>query len=80
MQHMVQSMENHNTQSITTAAALVRSAWESLHQIRREQIAGKQRYKLDKREDDIKLRLLSPEEETKIQQIKGKGYSKCKDK
>ena len=80
MQHMVQSIEQQDPQFITTAAALVRSAWEDVNQIRREQIADKQRAKLDKRQDDVRPRLLTAEEENKIKQGQGKGKGKGKGK
>jgi biotin-(acetyl-CoA carboxylase) ligase len=81
MQQLVKSLEQGDPQVITTAGALIRSAWEDLHQARRENLAGRQRAKLDKRADDIKPRLLTAEEETKINQSyqsKGKGKGKGK--
>ena len=68
MQHMVHSLETHDPQGIQVAAGFVRSAWEDLNQGRRELFAGRQRNKLDKRTDDNRPRLLTREEEIKIQQ------------
>ena len=65
---------------MNNATALIRSAWEDLRQMRRDKIAGRQRAKLDKRPDDIKPRLLSAEEEAKINQVKGKRKGKGKGK
>ena len=78
MQQLVQSLEKGDPKIVTTAAGLIRSAWEDLHQMRRDNIAGKQRSKLDKRPDDVKPRLLGAEEESKMNQGKGKGKGKGK--
>ena len=48
------------------AAALTRSAFEDLTDLRRKTLAGYQASKLDPREDASTLRLLSPEEERRI--------------
>lgn len=77
MQHMVAAMEG-DRHGVNTAAALARSAWEDLHQMRREHLAGRQRSKLQKREDDQKPRLLTAEEEAKITLNRGKGKGKGK--
>lgn len=80
MHHLVHSLETQDPQGTQVAAAYVRSAWEDLHQARRDLLAGRQKYKLEKREDDNRARLLTKEEEAKIQQAprfpKGKtqGY------
>ena len=63
MVHMVETKEPEN---IKYTAALVRSAWEDCHQSRRALLAGKERVKLDKRQDDTRARLLSKEEESKL--------------
>ena len=66
MQQLVQSLEQGDPKVITEEGALIRSAWEDIHQMRRDNIAGKQRAKLDKRTGHIKPSLLTAEEETKI--------------
>jgi hypothetical protein len=48
------------------AAALTRSAFEDLTDLRRKTLAGFQASRLDPREDASQLRLLSPEEERRI--------------
>ena len=50
-------------------AANLRSAWEDTQQHRRDLFAGKQAYKLDKREDDNRPRLLTDVENKKIQRF-----------
>ena len=80
MQQIVQSLQKGDPKIVTTAAALIRSAWEDLHQMRRDNIAGRQRSQLDKRPDDVKPRLLSAEKESNINQVKGKGKGKGKGK
>lgn len=70
MHTLVHALETNNPASISTAAAFVRSAWEDIHQLRREMIAGKGRSKLDRRTDDNRARLLTTEEEHKVQQAR----------
>jgi hypothetical protein len=65
-----------NHPSFLTAAALIRSAWEDLHEIRRRDLVGNQAHKLEKREDSSQLRLLSEGEEKTISLRKGKGKGK----
>ena len=80
MHHLAHSLETQDPQGTQVAAAYVRSAWEDLHQSRRDLLAGRQKYKLEKREDDNRARLLTKEEEAKIQQTprfpkgKSQGY------
>ena len=66
MHALVHNQETNEREAVATAAALVRSAWEDLQQQRRHILAGKQAFKLDKRTDDTRPRLLSKEEEQKI--------------
>jgi len=70
MEHAMHSLadfvETNNKQSLLHTAAWVRSAWEDLHQQRRATLAGKQSFKLEKRTDDNRARLLTQEEEAKI--------------
>ena len=63
---------------LLSAAALVRSTFEDLKEMRRKEFAGREAYKLDKREDASSLRLLSPAEEKLISGPKGKGKGKGK--
>jgi hypothetical protein len=62
---------------LLAAAALVRSSFEDMTDLRRRTLAGYQSNKLDPREDSSQLRLLSPEEERRIKPVgKGKGKGK----
>ena len=62
---------------LLAAAALVRSSYEDLTDLRRRTLVGYQANKLDPREDSSQLRLLSPEEERRIKPLgKGKGKGK----
>ena len=61
---------------LLSAAALVRSTFEDLKDLRRKEFAGREAYKLDKREDASSLRLLSPAEEKLISGPRGKGKGK----
>ena len=71
MQHMVQSIETINANFNKTAAALIRSAWEDIQQLRREHLAGNQRELLNKRPDDLQPQLLTDNEEANIRQADG---------
>lgn len=66
MNAMVHSQETNSREQLGQAAAWVRSAWEDILQQRRHLLAGKQSFKLDKRTDDTRTRLLNKEEEDKI--------------
>ena len=63
---LVNSQEKEDRQSIAQAAAFIRSSWEDTQQLRKNIMAGKQSYKLDKRQDDDRPRLLTKEEEQRI--------------
>ena len=63
---LVHHLESGDRQSLGAAAAYIRSTWEDLQQQRRGLLAGRQSFKLDRRTDDNKARLLSKEEEQKI--------------
>jgi hypothetical protein len=65
---------------LITAAALARSSWEDLQDLRRREFAGRDAHKLDKREDASNLRLLSPAEEKLMTAQRGKGKGKGKGK
>ena len=66
MHSLVHHVETNDKQALLHTAAWIRSAWEDLHQQRRQTLAGKQSFKLDKRTDDNRPRLLTQEEESKI--------------
>ena len=66
MHSLTHYVETNDKQALLHTAAWIRSAWEDLHQQRRHTLAGKQSYKLEKRADDNRPKLLSPEEESKI--------------
>ena len=66
MHKLVLSLDTNDTREVQTAAAFIRSAWEDLQQQRRELVAGRNKNKLDRRPDDTKARLLTPEEEAKV--------------
>lgn len=66
--HMItHHLETGDQEAIGIGAAWIRSAWEDMHQQRRTLMAGKQAFKLDPRADDTRPRLLTKEEEQKIQ-------------
>ena len=65
MQHMVHSIEIQDSTSNTTAAALIRSAFEDIQLMRREHLAGDHKALLKKRPDDIAPQLLTRSEEEK---------------
>lgn len=65
---------------LITAAALARSSWEDLQDLRRREFAGRDAHKLDRREDASNLRLLSPAEEKLMSSQRGKGKGKGKGK
>ena len=61
------NMETNNPAALGAAAAFARSAWQDLHEQRRSFLAGKQAWKLDPRPDDCRPRLLTIDEEKKIE-------------
>ena len=66
---MVNHAERGDPQSMQVAAPWGRSAWEDILQQRRQLMAGKGGGQvLDKRPDDDRPKLLSPEEENKLRQ------------
>ena len=66
--HMItHHIETGDREAIGIGAAWIRSAWEDMHQQRRSLMAGKESFKLDPSADDTRPRLLSKEEEQKIQ-------------
>ena len=69
MHCLVNYTETQDKRELATLAAHLRSAWEDAQQHRRWMFAGKQAYKLDKREDDNRPRLLTEEENKKIQRF-----------
>ena len=66
-------LETGNRAAIGGAAAWYRSAWEDLNQQRRQFLAGKEAWKLGRRNDDHAGRLLTEEEEKKLSRGKGVG-------
>ena len=69
MQLLLNYTETNDKKDLTTLAAHLRSAWEDTQQHRRWLLAGKQAYKLEKRQDDTRPRLLTEEENKKIQRF-----------
>lgn len=72
MNALVHHVETDDKQALLHTAAWIRSAWEDLHQQRRHTLAGKLSYKLEKRTDDNRPKLLTAEEENKIAQTKAR--------
>ena len=70
---IVQHLDFGSGSALAGSAAYLRSAYEDLQQDRRQLMAAGQRSKLNKREDNKQPRLLSEEEERKIQEGKAKG-------
>jgi hypothetical protein len=67
MHLLVKSVDGGDVASMIQATAWIRSGWEDIQQQRRGYLAGRQAWRLDKRTDDVKAKLLSKEEEAKIQ-------------
>ena len=63
MNMLVHCAESGDQRSLHVQAAMLRSAWEDLLQMRRSALAGRQFRKLDPRLDDTRPKLLSKEEE-----------------
>ena len=63
---MTHFLETGNKGALGGAAAWQRSAWEDLQQQRRQFLAGREAWKLDRRKDDQAVKLLTEEEEKKI--------------
>ena len=63
---MAHFLECGNRSALAAAAAWQRSAWQDLQEQRRQFMAGREAWKLEKRRDDKSLKLLSEEEEKKI--------------
>ena len=67
MNSLVSHLETGDRKALGVTAALVRSAWQDLHEQRRSLLAGgKGKNLLEKRPDDERTRLLTPQEEEKI--------------
>ena len=67
MHLLVHHTETRDDKQLAIGAALARSAWEDLHQARRQSIAGKSYWRLDQRQDDTRPQLFTKEEQAKIQ-------------
>ena len=67
MAMLVDFQELWDEKSLTLAAAFARSSWEDLQQQRRGLLAGKAAPKLGPRKDQDAPRLLTPDEEEKVQ-------------
>ena len=76
MHLLLRSLEEDDKDHVIQAFAWLRSSWEDQLQIRRRSLAGEQSWKLDPRADDNKPRLVSLEEEKKLNQGKGKSKGK----
>ena len=63
--HLLEDV-NGRQSSLGKAAGLVRSLYEDILQKRRQLFAGRQSHQLERREDDNSIRLLSREEEKKV--------------
>ena len=74
MHLLIDALETGEPTQIDLAAAEIRSVWEDVLQQRRGLMAGKMANQLDRRPDDDRPRLLSPEEEKRVQQ----GFSQPK--
>ena len=72
---LVHYLESGDRSAIGAAAAWSRSAFEDTMQQRRQLLAGRQSYKLEKRPDDNRPRLLSEEEEKKINKPSAMAFS-----
>ena len=71
MNMLVHCAESGDQRSLHVQAAMLRSAWEDLLQMRRSTLAGREFRKLDPRSDDTRPKLLTREEEGKL----NKGFS-----
>ena len=63
---MAHFFECGNKSALAASAAWQRSAWQDLQEQRRQFMAGREAWKLQRRQDDKSLKLLSEEEEKKI--------------
>ena len=78
MNFLVSHLQSGDRKELGLTAALVRSAWQDLHEQRRALLAGgKGKSLLEKRPDDEKPRLLNPQEEEKINKAR-KPLAKAK--
>ena len=68
MHLLIDALETGEPTPIDLAAAEIRSAWEDVLKQRRGLMAGKVVNRLDRRPDDDRPRLLSPNEEKRVQQ------------
>jgi hypothetical protein len=67
MHALVHHQETGDNNNLAIVAANLRSAWEDVHQQRRNFSAGKNKAALEPRQDVTGPRLFSPEEESKMQ-------------
>jgi hypothetical protein len=67
MHAAISSLDSANPKRLATALGYMRSAWEDIHQSRRQAFAGRQRTKLDSRPDDNRTRLLTKDEEKEVE-------------
>jgi hypothetical protein len=71
LHNLIELLETGERNQIGVAAAWARSAWQDLHEQRRRLLAGgKGANFLERRPDEQKTRLLTPQEEEKIQRAK----------
>ena len=66
MHALIEFAEQPEPKNLGVVAALIRSAWEDLHQNRKRLLAGKQTYLLKPRPDFDQARLFDKEEEEKL--------------
>ena len=67
MHAAISSLDSGNPEHLAMALGYMRSAWEDIHQSRRQAFAGRQRTKLDSRPDDNRTRLLTKDEEKEVE-------------
>ena len=70
---LVRHFETREPSTLGAVAAWARSAQQDVREQRRHLLAGRQAWKLDPRQDDVRPKPLSPEEDKKIKRYSGKG-------
>ena len=63
---MTHYLETGNKAALGGAAAWQRSAWQDLQEQRRRFLAGREAWKLERRKEDMAVKLLTDEEDKKI--------------
>ena len=73
---MTHYLETGNKAALGGAAAWQRSAWQDLQEQRRQFLAGREAWKLERRKDDKTVKLLTDEEDKKIGKFREKPAGK----